>query len=95
MRQENIIKINMEKFKMEITQTNDGIYRLKIESNNAGVAHGSYVEDGGEEVEMFFLTGHLEKKLGPDYFKVGREFNMKISDGGSKREYVPVSFDVD
>ncbi|MBR9706244.1 hypothetical protein GOV14_04365 [Candidatus Pacearchaeota archaeon] len=73
----------------------DGTYRLTITDREPGVAHTSFVDTDGEEIYMPILTGHLDERVGSDYFNKGNCFNMVISNNGRNREYIPIPFKID
>ena len=69
----------------------NGTYRLKIKSvDEARVAHGTFVDKAGDEVQMFIPVGHLEAQMGKKSFRAGQQFNMTVSENGRNREYVEI-----
>jgi len=74
----------------------NGTYRLVITEvdNKDKVAYGIFRDHNGEEITKIIIFGHLEQKLGKDYFKVGKNFNITVGKNGRIHSHTPVPLNI-
>jgi len=69
----------------------DGTYRIRIESVEEGIAHGTLYDEEGEAGSIRLPAQKLEQELEREgLFREGQYFNLVLMENGKKYEIIEI-----